>query len=130
MSRRSPVSSSRCNPMRRLLALLSLLVLAFAASAAFAQSDRSEIVVGRINGIINPVMSAYVSRVIGDAERSNAAAVVFMMDTPGGLSESMRLINQRILRSSVPVIVYVGPNGARAGSAGVYISYAAHPVAI
>jgi membrane-bound serine protease (ClpP class) len=116
--------------MRRALALVYLFVLAFAASTAHAQSDRPEVVVGKINGIINPVMSAYVDRVIGDAERSNAGAVVLMMDTPGGLSESMRNINQRILRSNVPVIVYVAPNGARAGSAGVYISYAAHLVAM
>ncbi|TME35229.1 MAG: nodulation protein NfeD [Chloroflexi bacterium] len=73
-------------------------------------------------------MAGYVSRVIGDAENSNAAAVVFYMDTPGGLSDAMRDINLRILSSRVPVIVYVAPDGARAGSAGVYISYAANLV--
>jgi len=116
--------------MRRLLSLLYLALLAFGVSTAHAQSSTSEVVVGKINGIINPVMATYVDRVISDAERSHAAAVVFMMDTPGGLSESMRTINQRILQSTVPVIVYVAPNGARAGSAGVYISYAAHLVAM
>src|SRR6195256_1137966 len=118
--------------MRGLLALL-LLTLgagALAASTAVAQSDRPEVVVGEIKGIINPVMAAYVDRVVSDAERSNAAAVVFYMDTPGGLSDAMRDINLRILASRVPVIVYVGPDGARAGSAGVYISYAAHLVAM
>jgi membrane-bound serine protease (ClpP class) len=94
-----------------------------------AQSS-SEVVVGEIKGIINPVMSGYVDRVIADAERANAAAVVFYMDTPGGLSDAMRDINLRILASKVPVIVYVAPDGARAGSAGVYISYAAHLVAM
>jgi hypothetical protein len=73
-------------------------------------------------------MAGYVDRVISDAERSNAPAVVFYMDTPGGLSDAMRDINLRILSSKVPVVVYVAPNGARAGSAGVYISYAAHLV--
>ncbi|MDQ6671895.1 MAG: nodulation protein NfeD [Chloroflexota bacterium] len=111
-----------------LLLLLTLLAAALAASTGFAQSDRSEVVVGEIKGIINPVMAAYVDRVIGDAERSNATAVVFYMDTPGGLSDAMRDINLRILASRVPVMIYVAPDGARAGSAGVYISYAAHLV--
>ena len=116
--------------MRAALALLAVNVvaLAFAVSAASAQSDRPEVVVGKIDGIINPVMAAYVNRVIGNAESSNAAAVVFYMDTPGGLSDAMRDINLRILASKVPVIVYVAPDGARAGSAGVYISYAANLV--
>src|ERR1700704_4017226 len=112
------------------LLLLNLVAATFVFSTAAAQSDRPEVVVGEIKGIINPVMAGYVDRVITDAERTNARAVVFYMDTPGGLSEAMRDINLRILASRVPVIVYVGPDGARAGSAGVYISYAAHLVAM
>jgi membrane-bound serine protease (ClpP class) len=115
--------------MRRALALLLAATWALAlAATAFAQSTSQEVVVGEIKGIINPVMAGYVDRVIGDAERANAPAVVFYMDTPGGLSDAMRDINLRILASKVPVIVYVAPDGARAGSAGVYISYAAHLV--
>jgi membrane-bound serine protease (ClpP class) len=118
--------------MRGLLALLLLNLVAatFVFSTAAAQSDRPEVVVGEIKGIINPVMAGYVDRVITDAEKTNARAVVFYMDTPGGLSEAMRDINLRILASRVPVVVYVGPDGARAGSAGVYISYAAQLVAM
>jgi membrane-bound serine protease (ClpP class) len=118
--------------MRRVLALHFFMVIAAALylGTAFAQADRPQIVVGEIKGIINPVMAGYVDRVIGEAEKSNASAVVFYMDTPGGLSEAMREINLRILASRVPVIVYVAPDGARAGSAGVYISYAAHLVAM
>jgi membrane-bound serine protease (ClpP class) len=118
--------------MRALLTLLllNLAAAAFVASSALAQAERSEVVVGEIKGIINPVMAGYVDRVITDAEKSNATAVVFTMDTPGGLSDAMRDINLRILASRVPVIVYVAPDGARAGSAGVYISYAAHLVAM
>jgi membrane-bound serine protease (ClpP class) len=116
--------------MRGLLALLllNLVAAALVAGAALAQSDKPEVVVGEIKGIINPVMAGYVDRVISDAEKSNAGAVVFYMDTPGGLSDAMRDINLRILAARVPVIVYVAPDGARAGSAGVYISYAAHLV--
>ena len=118
--------------MRGVLALLLLTMVAaaFVFGTAAAQADRPEVVVGEIKGIINPVMSGYVDRVITDAEKTDSAAVVFFMDTPGGLSDAMRDINLRILASRVPVIVYVAPDGARAGSAGVYISYAAHLVAM
>jgi membrane-bound serine protease (ClpP class) len=118
--------------MRGVLALLLLNFVAAALvfSTAAAQADRPEVVVGEIKGIINPVMAGYVDRVISDAEKTNSPAVVFYMDTPGGLSEAMREINLRILASKVPVIVYVAPDGARAGSAGVYISYAAQLVAM
>jgi membrane-bound serine protease (ClpP class) len=106
------------------------IALVMLASAAHAQSDQPQVVVGEIKGIINPVMASYVARVIDDAEKSNAQAVVFTIDTPGGLSDAMRDINLRILASKVPVIVYVSPDGARAGSAGVYITYAAHLAAM
>src|SRR6266508_2332619 len=114
--------------MRRLLPLLLLATWALALVASASAQSSSEVAVGEIKGIINPVMAGYVDRTITDAERSNAAAIVFYMDTPGGLSDAMRDINLRILASRVPVIVYVAPDGARAGSAGVYISYAAHLV--
>ena len=115
--------------MRALFAVvLRNVMAALVVGSATAQSTQQDVVVGKINGIINPVMAGYVDRVISDAERSGAQAVVFYMDTPGGLSEAMRDINLRIERSNVPVIVYVAPNGARAGSAGVYISYASHLV--
>ena len=114
--------------LRSALAIyLALSALVF-ASIAFGQSSEQAVVVGEIKGIINPVMAGYVARVIDDAERSNAAAVVFTMDTPGGLADAMREINLRILSSTVPVVIYVAPDGARAGSAGVYIAYAAHLV--
>src|SRR5499427_7533306 len=115
--------------MGRALRLLPLLAfsLLLVANVAHAQSSQ-EVVVGKINGVINPVMASYVDRVITDAEHAHAPAVVFYMDTPGGLSDAMRDINLRILASRVPVVVYVAPDGARAGSAGVYISYAAQLV--
>jgi hypothetical protein len=82
--------------------------------------------VGDITGVINPVMAGYVARVIDQAENSEAAAVVFTVDTPGGLSDSTREITQRMLAARVPVIMYVAPEGARAGSAGVFITYSTH----
>jgi membrane-bound serine protease (ClpP class) len=99
-------------------------------SAPVSQETGSSVPVAEIRGVINPVMAGYVDRVITAAEIQNAPLVVFTMDTPGGLDTSMRDITQRILRSRVPVAVFVSPNGARAGSAGVFISYSAHVAAM
>ncbi len=83
-----------------------------------------------VDGTITPVMRSYIHSGIRDAEKSGASAVVLRLDTPGGLSSAMDDIVQDILNSTVPVIVYVGPPGARAASAGVYITYAAHVAAM
>src|SRR5690606_32585173 len=72
----------------------------------------------------------YIVRGIESAEEEGAALVVVELDTPGGLDSSMRSIIQAILGSSVPVAVYVWPQGARAASAGTYILYAAHIAAM
>lgn len=116
--------------MRSLLAILivNLAALALAAVNVQAQPAQPQVVVGEIKGIIGPPMAEYVDRVISQAEGANAAAVIFYMDTPGGLSDAMRDINLRIESSRVPVAIYVAPDGARAGSAGVYICYAAQLV--
>lgn len=85
-----------------------------------------EVLGGKIAGIITPVVEGFVDRVLERAEREEAQGVIFLLDTPGGLMESMRNIVQRILRSSVPVTVYVYPQGARAASAGSFLVLAAH----
>ena len=100
--------------MTALGVLSSVAAIAGLCSAASAQPAEPQVVVGEIKGIIGPPMAGYVNRVISDAEQSDAAAVVFYMDTPGGLSDSMHDINSRILSSRVPVVIYVAPDGARA----------------
>ncbi|MFH0802878.1 MAG: nodulation protein NfeD [bacterium] len=82
-----------------------------------------------VKGVINPIMASYVKKGISEAEKDNAICII-LMDTPGGLMEPMREINQRIASSYVPVVVFIYPEGARAGSAGVYITYAAHIAAM
>ncbi|MGE5618075.1 MAG: NfeD family protein [Sphingomonadaceae bacterium] len=111
-----------------LQAVFLLLTAAAIPGASSAQGDHVAVV--PVRGIINPAMAGYVERAIGDAELQGAAAVVIEMDTPGGLDTSMRAIIQRIIASRVPVVVYVSPPGARAGSAGVYITYSAHVAAM
>ena len=74
-----------------------------------------------IDGDVEPILATYLDAGLADAAHHHAALVVITMDTPGGLSDSMKDIVQHILASSVPVAVYVTPNGARAASAGFYI---------
>src|SRR5690348_13755825 len=87
-------------------------------------------IVLEINGAIGPATSHYVVRGIESAQKVGSPLVVLEMDTPGGLDSSMRDIIRAILASSVPVVTYVGPSGARAASAGTYILYASHVAAM
>ncbi len=93
-------------------------------------ANASTVRVIEARGVINPTLAHYVDRSIVQAEQDGVAIVVVQLDTPGGLDTSMRQIIQRILAARVPVVVYVGPAGGRAGSAGVYITYAAHVAAM
>jgi membrane-bound serine protease (ClpP class) len=95
-----------------------------------AQDSSDYVAVARLRGIINPAAASYVDRAIGAAETGGARLFVLELDTPGGLDSAMRQIVQRILSSTVPVVVYVAPQGARAGSAGMYITYSAHVAAM
>ena len=83
-----------------------------------------------IEGVINPVTVRLIGLAIDRAQAERAQALVVKLDTPGGLERSMRSIVQRMLNAEVPVIVYVGPTGARAASAGVFITMAAHVAAM
>ncbi|MGH8112463.1 MAG: NfeD family protein [Rhodanobacteraceae bacterium] len=102
------------------------------AFAAVPQSSttRPVVVVLRVDGAISPASAAYVVHGIGEAKTRHAQAIVLKLDTPGGLSSSMRDIIKAILASPVPVIGYVAPSGARAASAGTYIMYACNIAAM
>ncbi len=83
-----------------------------------------------IDGVISPVTVRLVSSAIERARADGATALVVLLDTPGGLERSMRSIVREMLNSPVPVIVYVSPTGARAASAGAFITLAAHVAAM
>jgi membrane-bound serine protease (ClpP class) len=83
-----------------------------------------------LEGTINPGMALFVTRGLKQAESSKHSLVIIRMDTPGGLDPSMRSIVKAILNASLPVVVYVAPRGARAASAGVMITIAAHVAAM
>jgi membrane-bound serine protease (ClpP class) len=96
--------------------------LVFAASLTHAQSNSTPIIVQiDMNDIVHPVSAAYVSDGIKHAKEIGAQAIILRLETPGGLADSMRDIVEAILASPVPVITWVGPNGARAASAGFFI---------
>ena len=104
------------------LALLTIPVVASAAPAPVATIE--------IEGVISPVTLRLVGIAIDRAQAERANALVIQLDTPGGLERSMRAIVQRMMNAEVPVIVYVAPTGARAASAGVFITMAAHVAAM
>jgi membrane-bound serine protease (ClpP class) len=82
------------------------------------------------DSIINPVVTEYLIEAIDRAEREQAPALVIELDTPGGLLSSTRVIVKKMMNANVPILVYVAPSGSRAGSAGVFITLAAHVAAM
>jgi len=99
------------------MAILGLVTFA----PAHATTAPAPVWVATADGAITPPLAAYLEKVIRDAQTGGAGVVVIEMDTPGGLDTSMRQIIQAEIASTVPVVVYVYPQGARSASAGVYI---------
>jgi len=113
--------------MLRIITLLSFFICFV---PPFMQISSADIIALKTEGVVNPVMAEYILKNIDDAEKQKAEALVIELDTPGGLDTSMRSIVKRITASEVPVIVYVSPSGARAASAGVFITMSAHIAAM
>jgi len=84
----------------------------------------------KIDGAINPASAAFIERGIETATEHNAECLIIQMNTPGGLLQSTRIIVSAILGSKIPIVVYVAPSGSHAGSAGVFITMAAHIAAM
>jgi len=92
--------------------------------------DAQTVISMKIDGSINPSSADFIHTGIQKAGRENAECIIIHLNTPGGLLKSTRNIVSDILESPVPVIVYVSPGGAQAGSAGVFITLAAHIAAM
>jgi len=104
---------------------ISLCFLAAGAVAA-AQSDRQPAVYSAVvDSVIHPVSAEFMIETMAEADRADAALVVFTLRTPGGLVDSTRDIVTRMLAAETPVAIFVGPSGARAASAGFILTIAA-----
>jgi membrane-bound serine protease (ClpP class) len=120
----------------RLRWLLCCVALAATGGAMLAAADTPARPAGGIaysielNATIDPVTDRWIGKALGEARSKGAKLAIVRLDTPGGLETSMRSIIKRILAAPMPVAVYVSPNGARAGSAGVYITEAADVAAM
>ena len=99
-------------------------------AAAFAAPSQPRVLAVEFDNDVNPVTADYVIDQIERANEETYNAVVILLDTPGGLASAMKDIYEAELASKVPVIVYVSPEGARAASAGVWISQAADLLAM
>jgi membrane-bound serine protease (ClpP class) len=112
----------------RLVVLLALLVLTLAGQVS-SQAD-NVVMLAKFDGPVTPVLASYVDRAISDAESQNASALIIELDTPGGSVDITTDITQRMQASSVPIVVWVAPSGAHAGSAGTFITLAGHLAAM
>jgi membrane-bound serine protease (ClpP class) len=100
-------------------------MLAALVPAVSARAAEPHVLVATLNGVINPITDSYISKAVDRAVAGRANALIIQMDTPGGLDTSMRDIIKKILGAPVPVVVFVSPSGARAASAGLYITESA-----
>jgi membrane-bound serine protease (ClpP class) len=110
--------------MKRFLSYCFLFFLISAAAPA------QKVISIKIDGTINPVSEDFIQNSIEKAKNENAECLLIHLNTPGGLLKSTREIISHMLESPVPVVVYVSPGGAHAGSAGVFITLAAHIAAM
>jgi len=117
--------------MARKLLLLAIAIGTIMLLAGLGGTAESpQIMVAKVDGIINPVSAEFLTNSINKANEVHAEVFVIELDTPGGLDTSMREIIKAMLASDVPVVVYVSPGGARAASAGTFITIASNIAAM
>jgi membrane-bound serine protease (ClpP class) len=114
----------------RVYFFLSLLVVGASVLAQSKNPSTPHVDLITIDGSINPAVDDFIRESIARSKTNGARALIIQLDTPGGLLTSTRTIVKELLSDVVPVIVYVAPSGAGAGSAGVFITMAAHIAAM
>ncbi len=118
-------------PVLAILVVAGLFLL-FDASFALPKTSSPQLVavVDIDDMIINPVVHEIIAKAMQNAEEKGAQCLVIRMDTPGGLLETTHKIVKELINSTLPVVVYIWPQGARAASAGVFITLASHIAAM
>jgi membrane-bound serine protease (ClpP class) len=106
--------------------LAILLFLPFFLWVLGEAQEKAPVYFIEVDGIINPATAKFIVDSIDQATQQGGQCLIIQLDTPGGLMESMRMIVKKELASTIPIIVYVAPSGARAASAGVFVTLAAH----
>lgn len=109
--------------------VLSILFL-FITVTSISSQEKPSVFTIEVDGIINPATAKFIVDSIDQATQLGGQCLIIQLDTPGGLMESMRMIVKKELASPIPIIVYVAPSGARAASAGVFVTLAAHIAAM
>jgi membrane-bound serine protease (ClpP class) len=113
--------------LKRNKILLALFVFfLFLSVPAIPGQEKGPVFLIEVDGDINPSTGKFIIDSIDEATKQNAQCLVIQLDTPGGALESTRMIVKKELASTIPVIVYVAPSGARAASAGVFVTMAAN----
>lgn len=111
-------------PLRTAAASLGMVAVGLIAGPISQGSNQALLI--EVDGAITPVVADYVADAVVEAGSGHYQSLVITLDTPGGLDLSMRDIVQSLLNSTIPTVVYVSPEGARAASAGTFITMAAH----
>src|SRR5688500_15072044 len=117
--------------MRFRLSLLAVLLGVAALVAPAGAQDGSDLAVSiELSGSIDPATEEWISSALEDAADDGAELAIIRLDTPGGLDSSMREIVKDVIAAPMPVVVYVSPDGARAASAGLFVTQAADVAAM
>jgi membrane-bound serine protease (ClpP class) len=109
--------------------IIFILCLFFISIPCYSQ-EKPPVFLAEVDGIINPATAKFIIESIDQAVNQGGQCLIIELDTPGGLMDSMRNIVKKILSSPIPIIVYIAPSGARAASAGVFITMAANIAAM
>jgi membrane-bound serine protease (ClpP class) len=109
----------------KVLFILSVFSL-FAFIAEIPSQEKAPVFTIEVDGVINPATAKFIVDSIDQATNEGSQCLIIQLDTPGGLLESTRMIVKKMLTSNIPIVVYVAPSGARAASAGVFVTMAAH----
>ena len=112
--------------MKKYTLILTISILLIALGVPGHTQEKAPVFIAEVDGIINPATAKFIMESIDQAVQEGGQCLIIQLDTPGGLMDSMRNIVKKILGSPIPIIVYVAPGGARAASAGVFITISAH----